>query len=55
MSILAYFVDPKIVDLQNLNYNAWSVIAYQRATVIVTELLLGAVLLRYTRFLTVLI
>lgn len=46
MSIPAYFIDPKIVDLQNLNYNAWSVIAYQRTTVIVTELLLGAVLLR---------
>ncbi|KZV69873.1 glycosyltransferase family 57 protein [Peniophora sp. CONT] len=49
MSIPAYFIDPKIVDLQNLNYDAWSVIAYQRTTVIVTELLLGAVLLRFTR------
>ena len=46
MSIPAYLIDPKIVDLQNLNYNAWSVIAYQRTTVIITELLLGAVLLR---------
>lgn len=46
MSIPAYFVDPRIVDLNNLNYGAWSVIAYQRSTVIVTELVLGAVLLR---------
>ncbi|KAI0729352.1 glycosyltransferase family 57 protein [Fomitopsis betulina] len=49
MSIPAYFVDPRIVDLNNLNYGAWSVIAYQRSTVIVTELVLGAVLLRFVR------
>lgn len=47
MSIPAYFIDPRIVHLNNLNYDAWSVIAYQRSTVIVTELVLGAVLLRY--------
>ena len=47
MSIPAYFIDPRIVDLNNLNYDAWSVVAYQRTTVIVTELVLGAVLLRY--------
>ena len=46
MSIPAYFVDPRIVDLNNLNYGAWSVVAYQRATVIVTELVLGAAVLR---------
>jgi alpha-1,3-glucosyltransferase len=39
-------IDPKIVDLNNLNYDAWSVIAYQRATVILTELVLGIVLLK---------
>ncbi|EPT02747.1 hypothetical protein FOMPIDRAFT_128814 [Fomitopsis schrenkii] len=49
MSIPAYFIDPRIVDLNNLNYDAWSVIAYQRSTVIVTELVLGAVLLRFVR------
>ena len=47
MSIPASFIDPKIVDLKNLNYDAWSVIAYQRTTVILTELVLGVVLLRY--------
>ena len=39
-------MDPRIVDLNNLNYGAWSVVAYQRATVIVTELVLGAAFLR---------
>jgi alpha-1,3-glucosyltransferase len=46
LSIPAFFIDPKIVDVNNLNYDAWSVIAYQRATVIVTELVLGIVLLQ---------
>ena len=46
LSIPAFFIDPKIVDVNNLNYYAWSVIAYQRATVIVTELVLGIVLLQ---------
>ena len=46
LSIPAYFVDPRIVDLNNLNYDAWSVIAYQRATVILTELVLGAAVLK---------
>jgi len=49
LSIPASFIDPKIVDLNNLNYDAWSVIAYQRTTVILSELVLGAVLLRYAR------
>ncbi|KAJ7068165.1 glycosyltransferase family 57 protein [Mycena amicta] len=49
LSIPAYFIDPKIVDLNNLNYDAWSVVAYQRTTVILSELVLGAVLLRFIR------
>ncbi|KAJ7129797.1 glucosyltransferase [Mycena epipterygia] len=49
LSIPASFIDPKIVDLNNLNYDAWSVIAYQRTTVILSELVLGAVLLRFIR------
>ncbi|KAF9058041.1 glucosyltransferase [Panaeolus papilionaceus] len=49
LSIPAYFIDPKIVDLNNLNYDAWTVIAYQRSTVILTEMLLGVVLLRFIR------
>ena len=47
LSIPAYFIDPKIVDRYNLNYDAWSVIAYQRTTVILTELVLGAAVHRY--------
>ncbi|TFK94698.1 glycosyltransferase family 57 protein [Polyporus arcularius HHB13444] len=49
LSIPAYFVDPRIVDLNNLNYDAWSVVAYQRTTVILTELVLGAAVLRFVR------
>ncbi|KAI0091921.1 glycosyltransferase family 57 protein [Irpex rosettiformis] len=49
MSIPAYFIDPKIVDLNNLNYDSWSVIAYQRTTVIITELVLTIVLQRFIR------
>lgn len=46
LSIPASFIDPKIVDLTNLNYDSWSVIAYQRTTVILTELVLGVALLK---------
>ncbi|KJA29945.1 glycosyltransferase family 57 protein [Hypholoma sublateritium FD-334 SS-4] len=49
LSIPAFLIDPQIVDLNNLNYDAWSVIAYQRTTVILTELVLGAVLLKFIR------
>ncbi|TFK28845.1 glucosyltransferase [Coprinopsis marcescibilis] len=47
LSIPAYLVDPKIVDLNNINYDSWSVIAYQRTTVIITELVLATALLRF--------
>jgi len=49
MSIPAAFIDPKMVDLNTLNYEAWSVIVFQRSTVILTELVLGFVLLRFIR------
>ncbi|QRV72496.1 alpha-1,3-glucosyltransferase [Ceratobasidium sp. AG-Ba] len=49
LSLPARLVDPKIVDLNALEYGAWSVVAYQRTTVIVTELVLGAALLRLAR------
>ncbi|ELU45785.1 glucosyltransferase [Rhizoctonia solani AG-1 IA] len=45
----ARLVDPTIVSLNALQYSAWSVIAYQRTTVIITELVLGAALLRLCR------
>jgi alpha-1,3-glucosyltransferase len=47
LSIPAALVDHRMVDVNNLNYNAWSVVAYQRSTVILTELVLGAALLRF--------
>jgi hypothetical protein len=40
LSTFAYIVDPKIVDVNNLEYNATSVVAFQRITVIVSELVL---------------
>ncbi|KAI5893739.1 glycosyltransferase family 57 protein [Schizophyllum commune H4-8] len=49
LSIPASFIDPRIVDVNNLEYGAWSVIAYQRTTVILTELVLGAACLRLIR------
>ncbi|KAG9087100.1 glycosyl transferase [Ceratobasidium sp. UAMH 11750] len=49
LSLPARLVDPKIVDLNNLQYGAWSVVAYQRTTVIITELVLGAAVLRLVR------
>ncbi|KIY46608.1 glycosyltransferase family 57 protein [Fistulina hepatica ATCC 64428] len=49
LSIPASFIDPAIVDLRNLNYGSWSVIAYQRTTVIITELVLAAAVLRFIR------
>ena len=39
-------IDHRIVQLSNLNYDSMSVVIYQRSTVIVTELVLGAALLR---------
>ncbi|KAG8898392.1 glycosyl transferase, partial [Tulasnella sp. 403] len=47
MSLFARVVDPKITDLNNLNYDAWSVIAFQRTTVIITELVMGIALLNF--------
>jgi hypothetical protein len=46
LSIPASLIDSRIVDLANLNYDSWSVIAYQRTTVILAELVLAAALLR---------
>jgi len=49
LSIPAYIIDKRIVDLKNLNHDAWSVVAFQRTTVIITELVLAAALLRFVR------
>ncbi|KAI9609202.1 hypothetical protein KEM48_002908 [Puccinia striiformis f. sp. tritici PST-130] len=49
LSNIAVLVDPKIVELNNLEYQEWSCIAFQRVSVLVTELVLGAALLKLTR------
>jgi len=49
MSIPAALVDENIVKVNNLNYDAWSIIAFQRTSVILTEVALGVALLRFTR------
>lgn len=38
----AALVDGGMVDINNLNYSSWATVAFQRATVIVSELLLLA-------------
>ena len=40
LSIFARIIDPEITRLDNLNYSAWTVIAFQRTTVILSEFLL---------------
>ncbi|OCB91546.1 glycosyltransferase family 57 protein [Sanghuangporus baumii] len=49
LSIPAAVVDRRIVDLNNLNYDSWSVIVFQRSTVLITELVLAFALLRFIR------
>ncbi|CAG8630338.1 1089_t:CDS:2, partial [Acaulospora colombiana] len=44
LSIPASFIDSKMVELDNLNYDSWSVIVYQRSTVIVSELVMALAL-----------
>jgi len=46
LSMPACFFDSRIVDLNNLDYGSWSVIAYQRTTVVLSELVLGAALVK---------
>ncbi|EFP88762.2 glycosyl transferase [Puccinia graminis f. sp. tritici] len=49
LSRIAVLVDRKIVQLDNLGYQEWSCVGFQRVTVILTELVLGAALLKLTR------
>jgi alpha-1,3-glucosyltransferase len=46
LSIPAYLFDARIVDVNNLDYSAWTVVVYQRATVILSDLVLGSALVR---------
>ncbi|EMC98901.1 glycosyltransferase family 57 protein [Baudoinia panamericana UAMH 10762] len=40
LSQLARYVDPKMLQINNLGYDSWQTVHFQRATVIVTELVL---------------
>lgn len=44
LSIPASFIDSQMLRVQNLGYDAWTVVAYQRTTVIVTELVMALAL-----------
>lgn len=46
LASFAYLVDPKIVQLDNLEYGAWTAVAFQRTSVIVSELVLAGALLK---------
>lgn len=37
---MAQFVDPAMLVVQNLGYDSWQTIYFQRATVVVSELVL---------------
>ncbi|SGY20657.1 BQ5605_C016g08115 [Microbotryum silenes-dioicae] len=49
LAFFAYIVDPQIVRLDNLEYAAWSVVAFQRTTVVLSELVLATALLMWSR------
>lgn len=40
LSQLAQYADPAMLVVQNLNYDSWQTVYFQRATVILTELVL---------------
>ena len=47
MSQAAAYVDPAMLVVKNLGYDSWETIYFQRATVIITELVLVYALGRY--------
>ncbi|KAL4939291.1 hypothetical protein BDV06DRAFT_199193 [Aspergillus oleicola] len=49
LSQLAQYVDPAMLDVQNLNYDSWQTVYFQRATVIITELVLYYALNRFIK------
>ncbi|KAI9375638.1 glycosyl transferase [Aspergillus egyptiacus] len=49
LSQLAKYVDPAMLIVKNLNYDSWQTIYFQRATVIVTELVLLYALSRFIK------
>jgi hypothetical protein len=40
MSQIAYYVEPAMLNVKDLGYDSWQTVYFQRATVIVTELVL---------------
>jgi alpha-1,3-glucosyltransferase len=46
LSQVAYYADPAMLVVNNLNYDSWQTVYFQRATVIVTELVLAFALSR---------
>ncbi|KAL2829165.1 glycosyl transferase [Aspergillus cavernicola] len=49
LSQLAQYADPAMLVIQNLNYDSWQTIYFQRTTVIVTELVLLYALSRFIK------
>ncbi|RAL14840.1 dolichyl-P-Glc:Glc1Man(9)GlcNAc(2)-PP-dolichol alpha-1,3-glucosyltransferase ALG8 [Aspergillus homomorphus CBS 101889] len=49
LSQAASYVDPAMLVVKNLNYDSWQTVYYQRATVIVTELVLLFALSRFVK------
>ncbi|KAL9014747.1 MAG: hypothetical protein Q9173_000611 [Seirophora scorigena] len=49
LSQVAKYVDPKMLDVEALGYDSWQTIYFQRATVILTEMLLVYALDRYVK------
>ncbi|KAL1305599.1 hypothetical protein AAFC00_007202 [Neodothiora populina] len=49
MSQAARYVDPEMLQVQNLNYDSWRTVYFQRATVLVTELVLLLALYLYVK------
>ncbi|KAL4769023.1 glycosyl transferase [Aspergillus nidulans var. acristatus] len=49
LSQLAQYVDPAMLDVQNLNYDSWQTVYFQRATVILSELVLFYALSRFIK------
>lgn len=47
LSQAAYYVDPAMLKIDNLQYQSWQTVYFQRSTVIATDLMLAFALYRY--------
>jgi len=50
MSQAAAYIDPAMLVVNHLGYDSWQTVYFQRATVILTELILVFALSRYDTF-----